>query len=415
MRQDTLNLIIGCLLALVLLANTVLLWQIEHRVAAPAAAVNETPKVELIAIKASQCAKCSDVKQVVDAFTQAPSLNVTKQTVLESTNAQAIQLIADYNVKRLPAIILKGDIAGLPAEAPRVKDAIVIDQLSPPLYDLENKTVQGLVDVTLITTPLCAKCSNVTTFVDQLKLIGIGMDKVTSVAYDSKQGAALLKDYNISAVPTIILSDGASWYPQLTSGWNTIGTVESGNYIMRQVVPPYIDIATGKVRGIVNATFLADKSCTQCYDPLIHTQILGGYGMEFDTKPVVDVSSDAGKALIKKYNITLVPTVIVTGDTSAYAQLLAIWDQVGTVEKDNALVFRSLDVLSVTYKDLATGNITVATAPAAAAGTGAAVAEVAPSDTGAPEQPAPTNTAPEQQAPAANSQDLNNALAQGLS
>jgi hypothetical protein len=409
MRQDTINLALGIAVALVLLASTVMLWQAEHK-AVTVAQGNETPSLELIAIKASQCPKCSDVQQIVDAFKQAPTLTITKDTVLESSDPQAVQLIADYSVKRLPAIILKGDIASLPAEAPRVKDAVVVDQLSPPLYDLENKTVHGLVDLTLITAPLCIKCSNLSGFADQLTAMGVGLDKIVSVAYDSKDGAALVKDYNISRVPTFMMSEDASWYPQITQAWTTVGTVEAGTFVMREATPPYIDLTTGKMRGIVSATYLADKSCANCYDPVMHKQILNGAGMTFQDETKVDVSSDAGKAMVKKYNITLVPTVVVTGDTAAYTQLLGIWGQVGTVEKDGALVFREPSVLSVTYKDLATGKITVANAtqPAAAA-TGQAIN--VPADNSA--------AAPEAQAPAApangNEPDLNNALAQGLS
>ncbi len=362
MRSEKISLIIGIAVTLVLLVSTVMLYRLDQKVLAGAASGTQeegtgAPVLELIAIQASECDKCADVQQIVDAFKQAPTLNIAKDSVIESDTDEAKALIKEYDIKRLPAIILKGDIANLPAEAPRVKDAVVIDQLSPPLYDLENETVEGLVDITILSAPLCIKCANLSSFADQLVQTGIGVDNTKTVAYDSKEGAALVKKYGIEQVPTVILSEGIGWYPQITQSWDQMGDVVDGNYILREAMPPYIDLKTGAVRGLVNATFITDKSCDKCYDVAIHEQILGGFGMDFQVKNTVDVGSAAGKAVLKKYNITLVPTVLVTGDTDAYVQLLSMWDQVGTQEDDGTLVFRSPEVLSMTYKDLSTGKL----------------------------------------------------------
>jgi hypothetical protein len=323
----------------------------------PALNATGTPKLDLIAIAPVDCEECADVADVIDAFKQAPTMTLTSDVILRSDDARAKELIKEYDIKRLPVVILKGDIATLPAEAPRVKDAVVIDQLSPPLYDLENETIVGVVDITLISAPKCSKCYNISEFPAQLDMMAVGIGDEKMVAYDSKEGAALVKKYNITRVPTAIMSEGISWYPQIAESWSQIGDVQDGNFILREVVAPYLDVTTGKVRGVVSATFLADKSCLGCYDPVVHEQILGGMGMMFESKATLDVADDEGKALVKKYEITAVPTIIVTGDTSAYSQLLTVWGQVGTQESDGALVFRKPEVLQVTYKDLASGKI----------------------------------------------------------
>lgn len=367
MDSEKVKLAIGVVVTIVLLVLTVMLYRLDQQVLNGTALTGQenatgTAGIELIAIQASDCDECSDVSQIVDAFKEAPTLTITKDRVIESDSDEAEDLIEEYDVKRLPVIILKGDISGLPPEAPRVKDAVVIDQLSPPLYDLENESVEGLVDVTIISAPDCAKCANLSVFGDQLVMTGVGVENTKTVAYDSKEGAALVKKYGITQVPTVILSDGASWYPQIVQSWEQMGDVVDGDYVMREAMPPYIDLKTGEMRGAVNATFITDTSCDECYDVAIHEQILGGYGMDFDVKNTVDVGAADGKALLKKYNITLVPTVIVTGDIEAYVQLLSMWEQVGTKETDGTLVFRSPEVLAMTYKDLSTGKIVEAPA-----------------------------------------------------
>jgi thiol-disulfide isomerase/thioredoxin len=52
----------------------------------------------------------------------------------------------------------------------------------------------------------------------------------------------------------------------------------------------------------------------------------------------VEFGSDEANALIAKYGIDKVPSMVVTGNTNTSIQLIAYWSQVGTVEEDGALV-----------------------------------------------------------------------------
>ena len=72
----------------------------------------------------------------------------------------------------------------------------------------------------------------------------------------------------------------------------------------------------------------------------------------------VDASSSEGRALIRQYSIAALPTVIISPEAEAYADLITAWKGVGSVEKDGWLVFRKMDALGQeTYNDLKTGTV----------------------------------------------------------
>jgi hypothetical protein len=68
---------------------------------------------------------------------------------------------------------------------------------------------------------------------------------------DSPQGAALVAQYNITALPTILLDDEAGAYPNLELGWSIMGTVEEdGTYVLRELERMgvvYYDVARKKL------------------------------------------------------------------------------------------------------------------------------------------------------------------------
>ena len=52
------------------------------------------------------------------------------------------------------------------------------------------------------------------------------------------------------------------------------------------------------------------------------------------TERYTDISSETGKELVRKYNITFAPTVILSKDAALYPSLAVVWPQVGSVEAD---------------------------------------------------------------------------------
>ncbi|MDP2750460.1 MAG: hypothetical protein Q8O89_06530, partial [Nanoarchaeota archaeon] len=99
-----------------------------------------------------------------------------------------------------------------------------------------------------------------------------------------------------------------------------------------------------------------DASCLTCYNVSIHESIISGLGMKVVSQTKLDVNDVVAKELISKYNITKVPTIIISKDASDYTVMADVWPSVGTYESDGALVFRDVTMMG-TYRDLTTNSI----------------------------------------------------------
>ena len=177
---------------------------------------------------------------------------------------------------------------------------------------------------------------------------------------DSKEGQGLIKKYTLERLPTLILSKDLDVYGiEIIKAMNQVGSVEEdGSYITRDIALPYLDLNANKVIGLVSMTVLVDDSCSECYDPdEFHKPILQRMGVVFKDEERVDISSSKGKALVEKYNIQKVPTVILEGDVEEYPALVNAWIEVGTVESDGTYIFRKVEVAQRVYNDLTKGKI----------------------------------------------------------
>ena len=176
---------------------------------------------------------------------------------------------------------------------------------------------------------------------------------------DSNEGNELIKKYNIGFVPTIILSKDAELYSIMQQAWLQIGSKEEdGYYVLRLISPPFINLTTNELKGIVDISYLTDKSCLECYDVNQHKEILAnqqGFAVSFDKEEVYDINDAKGKELIAKYNITQVPTIILSDEISVYPSSRLL-NQFFSIEKDGQYVFRRAQVLG-TYKDLTTNQV----------------------------------------------------------
>jgi len=116
----------------------------------------------------------------------------------------------------------------------------------------------------------------------------------------------------------------------------------------------YIGFSISLFLGILGVfLWFSVKKCSECIDVNKLKTAFEGIGLIFGSTKYFDLSSSEGSELVKKFNITKVPTVILAGDTSAYPGLENFWLQFGTIEDNNIYVFRSLELIQdVVYFDL---------------------------------------------------------------
>lgn len=210
----------------------------------------------------------------------------------------------------------------------------------------------GSIDITMVTTPDCADCFDLQPLKEYLTQNGVEADQIKEVAYDSKEGQKLIKTYDVKRVPTAIIPGSMTDLEYMAGIVENLGSVTNDAFVVSELQPPYIDLATNQVVGRFDIVILSDATCTECYSVDIHDEVLDRLAMKPSQKTVVDIASDEGKALIENYTITAVPTILLRGDLTAYDTLQEIWTSVGTIEDDGTYVLRQGVKNMGTYKQI---------------------------------------------------------------
>jgi thiol-disulfide isomerase/thioredoxin len=369
-KSETLRTWLFVILGVVLVANVIILANIFSTVGnkeKELQAAQVLPKVEIIELYNTACSKCFDISNTVTAVKNA-RVNVTGEKSVELDSDEGRQLASSYGITKAPTVIVTGETANLTlTDFSKSGDGLVFTAVEPPYTDVASGKVKGLVDVTYLKADGCDQCQDLNQLISQFESNGIVFDKKSEAGSSSAEGKALIAKYNITSVPTLLLSSELSEYSQIVQVWNSVGSVESdGTFIIRTPEAlgiPFYDLSQDRLRGFVDVTYITDKSCATCYNVSVHRLILERFGVYPHTETTVDVSDAEGKALIAKYNITKVPTIILSQDASVYQALGQVWPTVGTVESDGMFVFRNPEAMTGSiYRDLSTGQIVGTTA-----------------------------------------------------
>ncbi len=350
------------LLGIVVIINITLTSSISSELKNGKIAVKESikpAKIELAVIKNSGCSDCFDVSTLIN-YIKSLNANITKETVLEFSSVDARQLISQYKIGQIPAVIVTGEIENVDIQGMEKKEnALLLANSPPPYTNTTTGRIEGRVSLLVLKDAECTKCNDLISLITQIKSAGIRISEETTVSTSSDEGRELIDKYKLGFVPTLILSKDASVYGVIDEAWPQIGSRETdGSYVLRMVSPPFINLTTDELKGIVSLIYLTDESCKDCYNVNQHREILTSpqsFAITLDKEETFDISDVKGKELLSKYNITQVPTILVSGEVGAYPSSL-ILKQFFSVEKDGSYVFRKLSSVG-TYKDLTINEV----------------------------------------------------------
>jgi hypothetical protein len=207
------------------------------------------------------------------------------------------------------------------------------------------------IEMTKILAQGCLDCFDISIVDSALAQLNVKTSEKV-LDYSSDEAKQLISRYKIAKVPTVLLTGEVE--KAGIDFWSQVGTIESDGTLVLRFGAPYIDPASGTEFGRVQLIELADKTCSSCYNISIQENILkNGFGISLSKITGYDVSSPDGARLVSQYNITKVPTIILSPDVKYYESIKEIWKQVGTIESDGYYVFRDMKALSgVTYRDL---------------------------------------------------------------
>jgi len=215
--------------------------------------------------------------------------------------------------------------------------------------------------MTKILAQSCADCFDVAQVENAIGQLNVKTSEKT-LDFASAEAKQLISKYGIKKIPTMLITGETG--KAAISFWSQIGTIESDGTLVMRFGAPYVDTSSGMEIGKAELINIADKSCGACYNVSMQENILkSSFGFVFSGIKVYDISSAEGTRLTSLYNITKVPTILISPDAKYYDGLQGIWKQVGTIESDGWYVFRDMKALNgAVYKDLSLNKIVNATA-----------------------------------------------------
>lgn len=322
--------------------------------------------IKIVKITASGCKECFDAEKAVAEF-KKQNIKVLEEKTLNLDSPEAGAAISKLEIKKVPTFIATGEInkdnlSFYVKSKGEIKDGTFIFTKLIPLYlNPETSEEEGWVTASLILDPSCPKCANLRPSIENFKKSGVKIKEINEYAWNSFQGQTLISKYNLTKIPAFIFSPEFDLYTNVKNTWNNFGTIEEDkSYVARNVPFAYRDLEKGQILGLVDIIYLTDSSCPDCYktEDMQKPILTRGYGVILNLERTVDSSSYEGRALIAKYGIEKIPTIILSPQAAEYSSLKNVWPNVGKVAEDGYYIFTNFAQLGkVVYKDLIQNSI----------------------------------------------------------
>jgi hypothetical protein len=338
----------------------------------PTPIVIEKPKFEIVSITVSKCTDCFDVDAFA-SFLETQFDSEVKNTKYEYNTSEAKVLIGKYNITKGPTLLIKGDINKVPEleaflakAAKEFQGTYLIRDVAPPYWDFGADKIAGLVSFTLIYDENCKKCENASVPINSAKVdlrklattmneipeISMGIAEDIAIEANSDAGKKLVQSYNITRLPAYVLSKDIAEYPEIFEALKKIGTIEGdGKLVLRDLNPPYYDLVAKKESGDVKLVYInSGKLCSpDCYNYTFHEAAIAKFGVLIAGITDYSYDSKEGKELIGKYNVTKIPTVLISPEVKEFKSFTSVSDQIGGFAKDGWFVFNKFENIQGSY------------------------------------------------------------------
>ena len=332
--------------------------------------IDKRTPISITFINVENCSTCYNMTEVIEELEKLGAKTKVKEYIYpinkESKVTQKLDsLLKKYDIQKIPALILeapankiKMNRSGVFPEFmtyPQIVEflkilklrkkglKVIVEAPEPIYYNLSSKQLEGFVNVIEIKAPNCKRCNNMTKFREWLPHRCV-VEKYLSADYNTELAQQLIEKYNIKRLPAVVLDPDAGLYELLKEEWGSFGTIEEdGYFIARNITIPFYDVDDGKIKGIVDITYIYDPLCEDCYNYSLHRETLKRFGVIIGKETVLPRYAPEAAILMNKYNIIAVPTFIASPDLKYYPALMKIWNQVGTIEEDGYFVFRNME------------------------------------------------------------------------
>lgn len=354
-----LKIVFAIIIAVLLLSGMYTSWQL-YKTMSQKHLQTLPPEVDLYNILPADCKDCFSIIAVEQFITQSSNAKIITKKTITADSEEAKQLINKYKLKRLPAVILKGEINRLTLEHfEQREDALVFDATPPVYLEVVTGKTKGRISATIINDKACKKCLDLAILTKQLRDAGVVLTEKT-LAAETAEAQSIIKRYKITKLPTLILSADANEYGLIQNVWEQVGTKETdGTFVLRRLTPPYKDLEVGIIVDEPAIVFLTDKNCKQCYNVTLHKGLLSqNFGMTFREETYIDIASMEGTKLVSHNRIKFAPTIVVSSEAKYYPGFEEVWQKIGEKTNDGRFIFTNAELLQgMSYKDLKTGKV----------------------------------------------------------
>lgn len=314
-------------------------------------------KIQLVTINNADCEDCFDIAPVVASLKKA-NVDITEEKAYEFDSMIAKKLIKKHALEKIPTLLVSGEIDKLNIRDLEKKDNLLIfTKLAPPYTDTQTGEVLGKVSTILLEDSSCKQCNDLSRISTTLKQSGIVIEEQKILESSDQKAQELIEKLGIEKLPAFLISNDINVH-SFVEKIKQSGIAEKKGYYVVESPAPYIEVQTGKVRGLVDLTMITSTICPDCYDVKLHQQVFSRMGLAIENEETVDINSAEGIKLRMKYKLEKVPTIILAGDISVYEWFNQIWQRVGTVEDDGTYIFRNVELLGrgIVYQDLKSGE-----------------------------------------------------------
>lgn len=295
---------------------------------------------QAVIVKASSCSDCFNIRGLVDGLLKSGE-SFSKIREVEFNSEEGKKLVEKYSLSSVPALILFSKKR--PNEIFDERSGAWVFDKSVPGIDVKTKQKSGQVKIVEIRADSCSECASLERLKKTFDEVGISIRDYKVVEESSEIGKKLINENSIEVLPSILLSKEISDY------WWLFGQLKGSlketkdYFVLASPSPPNKNIKTGKISGLVKVKYIEDSKCLNCTKAKDISASIKSMGIYFDSETSIELNSDAGKALVKKYNLTFVPTIILSKEIKDYPQFRAVLSTAGTVESDGSFILRKLD------------------------------------------------------------------------
>jgi glutaredoxin len=357
-NTQKLTIVLVGLIVLLVIINAFFLWGLQKTAPPNPSDSGSVRLTELVSIVSNNCPDCIELSGLTDQIKQL-DINFSERSLTFETDSEAQELVQQYSIQKLPALLIKAT----PRDFNRLEpyweslgtteegNILVLRQLPPPYYNIASQSTKGLVKMWSISKSNCSDCTPAPQQ-SALEQLGISFSQVHVLLDADSEAQALISQYSITKLPTLVLSNDIQEYAHLFSVLNAGGEFASdGAWVLRNPVPFYWDLNSNKKVGAVSLVRLTDSDCNECFSiGKLEDFLKQNLSLKIVSDQNLDWSTPAGKQFVHDYNITRLPTLVLGGELEAYNGLQQTWSSFGFTAPDGNLVFASHSQLGSGYR-----------------------------------------------------------------